>query len=104
VELATSLMSSPTPMRCLGESKLGLVQLAVALNAWTHAEGALPDTLDLLVPDYLDAIPRDGFDGAPLRYSKAKAVVYSIGTDLVDSGGGGADLSDSDEPALSVAF
>jgi hypothetical protein len=104
VELAASLLSFSSPMRCLCESKLGLAQLAVALNAWTHAEGALPETLDALVPDYLESIPRDAFDGAPLRYSKAKAVVYSIGTDLVDSGGEGADLSDSDEPAISVAF
>jgi len=41
------------------------------------------------VPDYLDAVPTDPFDGEPLRYRQFAGgyKVYSIGRDLVDDGG-----------------
>ena len=82
-----------------------LVQLALALRAYTQANGGLPESLDALVPGYLEAIPLDRFDGAPLRYSKAKAVVYSIGDDLVDSGGFEPPAQgEHSEPTISVAF
>ena len=40
-----------------------------------------------LVPEYVDAVPRDPFDGQPFRYSKQKGIVYALGTDLKDNGG-----------------
>ncbi len=33
-------------------------------------------------------MPRDPFDGEPIRYSREKLRVWSVGRDLVDSGGG----------------
>ena len=53
-------------------------------------KGSLPEKLDDLVPAYLEAVPRDDFDGRPLRYSAAKKVIYSVGKNLVDDGGEGA--------------
>ena len=35
----------------------------------------------------LEAIPADPYDGKPFRYAPAKGIVYSVGKDLVDSGG-----------------
>jgi hypothetical protein len=32
-------------------------------------------------------VPPDDFDGKPLRYSREKKCVYSVGEDLRDSGG-----------------
>ncbi len=49
--------------------------------------GRLPETLGELVPEYLDDVPRDDFDGEPLRYDRDKKVVYSVGEDLTDDGG-----------------
>jgi hypothetical protein len=91
--------------RCHTETRLGLVQVAVALRAWTHDEGALPETLDVLVPTYLEALPLDRYDGSALRYSKAEAIVYSIGDDFADAGGfDPPSQSERSEPTISVAF
>ncbi|MBR6022981.1 MAG: hypothetical protein IK066_11265 [Kiritimatiellae bacterium] len=42
---------------------------AVALLRYHRDSGALPDTLDVLVPDYLPALPVAFADGAPLAYT-----------------------------------
>lgn len=43
--------------------------------------GALPESLDALVPGYLPAVPRDYFDGLPIKYSREHRRVWSLGTD-----------------------
>jgi hypothetical protein len=42
-----------------------------------------------LVPTYLDAVPKDPFDGSELRYKKLETgfTVYSVGEDKRDDGG-----------------
>jgi hypothetical protein len=42
-----------------------------------------------LVPNYLESVPIDPFDGKELRYKKLESgyVVYSIGENLSDDGG-----------------
>jgi hypothetical protein len=61
------------------------VLAALALHRETH--GRLPDSLDELVPEYLREVPRDPYDGNPLRYLPDQGMVYAIGPDLVDRGG-----------------
>jgi len=62
---------------------------ALAVEQYRLATGHLPESLDKLVPQYLDAVPVDPFDGQPLRYRLLDKgfVVYSIGEDLSDDGG-----------------
>ena len=49
----------------------------------------MPDSLSNLVPDFLESIPIDPFDGKELRYRKLDKgfVVYSVGENLSDDGG-----------------
>jgi hypothetical protein len=49
----------------------------------------LPNSLQDLVPSFLDAEPIDPFDGKPLRFKKLSKgyVIYSIGPDGIDDGG-----------------
>jgi len=61
--------------------------LTLALNAYQRDHGSFPDALETLVPQYLPKVPLDPFDDQPFRYVKEKAIVYSIGKDLTDSGG-----------------
>lgn len=35
----------------------------------------------------LHALPVDPYDGAPLRYSRERGIVYSVGADFADTGG-----------------
>lgn len=62
--------------------------VAIALRLYWDDYGQLPATLDDLVTGgLLEAVPLDPFDGAPLRYDRARAVVWSIGADGRDDGG-----------------
>jgi len=70
-------------------AQLRAARAALAIQRYRLANDRLPDTLDDLVPDYLDAVPIDPFDGEQLRYKKLEVgfVVYSIGEDKDDDGG-----------------
>ncbi len=62
---------------------------ALALESYRRDHGGYPATLAALVPSYLPDVPRDVFDGKPLRYflRDGKPLLYSIGTDRDDDGG-----------------
>jgi len=68
---------------------LRTAQTTLAIQRYRLATGNYPNTLVDLVPEYLDVVPKDPFDGNDLRYKKLDAgfVVYSIGEDGIDSGG-----------------
>lgn len=90
--------------RCYFETRLALTQTLIALKAYWHEHASLPERLDDLVPAWIAAVPRDAFDGAPIRYSRSEQRIHSIGDDLVDGGGESADPTDRAEPSLSLAF
>jgi hypothetical protein len=70
------------------ECKAGGVRLVLALRAYELEKSAWPDKLEALVPDYLPALPRDPYDGAPsFRYAPSKRLVYAVGPDFKDDGG-----------------
>jgi hypothetical protein len=62
-------------------------QTILALRAHQLTHGKLPDNLDALVPEFLDKVPVDAFNGQPLHYSVEKKIVYSVGKNLKDDGG-----------------
>jgi hypothetical protein len=68
---------------------LRTTQAALAVQRYRLANDKLPENLAELVPEYLENIPKDPFDGNELRYKKLDRdfVVYSIGDDLSDDGG-----------------
>ena len=70
-------------------ARLRIAGVALAIQRYRLAAGALPEKLADIVPAYLDAVPKDPFDGNDLRYKKLDPgfVVYSIGEDLSDDGG-----------------
>jgi hypothetical protein len=76
-----------------------------ALRVHEVAEGRLPDSLEDLVPVPLANVPRDPFDGAPIRYDRETRVLYSVGRDCEDRGGSeeerfGEALWDDAEPTF----
>jgi hypothetical protein len=52
--------------QCEAYRRLALA--ALGLEQFRLATGALPSTLEELVPEYLDAVPRDLVDGKPMHY------------------------------------
>ena len=64
--------------------------MACALERYRLANGNLPDSLETLVPKFLERIPNDVIDGKPLRYRKSPDggyLLYSIGWNQTDDGG-----------------
>ena len=71
-------------------AKLEAARTALALERYRVAHGgALPDSLSVLAPIYLQIAPHDPLDNQPLRFKKRPRgyIVYSIGSDGVDNGG-----------------
>jgi hypothetical protein len=89
----TNLLVPPLP-RAFEEKLKSLARLratraGIAVERFRLANGRLPDSLDELVPKFLDAVPSDPFDDRPLRYRELSKgfATYSIGPDRTDDGG-----------------
>lgn len=63
--------------------------LGLALERYRLATGAYPESLDALVPLYIETMPVDRVNGAPLQYqiTDAGPAIYSVGEDRDDDGG-----------------
>ena len=61
--------------RCAVDTRLGAARVLLALRAWQVERGELPAALELLVPRYLDAVPRDQFAGEPIHYDRAQRML-----------------------------
>lgn len=75
-------------LRVMGNLLCG--ETGLAIERYRLAHQALPESLEALVPEYLAEVPRDPFDGAPLRYIRHETggyTVYTIGDDGIDHGG-----------------
>ncbi|MCC6488308.1 MAG: hypothetical protein IT364_12490 [Candidatus Hydrogenedentes bacterium] len=68
---------------------LRMTQTVLAVERYRTARGALPDTLQDLVPQFLPEVPEDPFDGKPLRYKHTESgyLVYSVYANEIDDGG-----------------
>jgi hypothetical protein len=79
--------------KCAENAQAAATSTILALLAYQHEHGALPERLEELVPRDLRQVPLDDFDGAALRYSRERRRLWSVGTDLRDEGGSDAEAS-----------
>ena len=82
------------------------LEIVLAAQAYRRDHGEFPDSLQRLVPDYLQFIPADPCDpsGGPVSYRRddvLNAVVWSVGEDGADGGG---DVDDSKTRSSDVGF
>ena len=82
--------------------RITATQILIAIKCYKEKYGKLPEKLEELVPEYFDEVPVDPYDGKPMRYDPVKKIIYSVGEDLIDSGG--SDGFVSDEPTLKIEF
>ena len=70
-------------------ASLELAATALAVERFRIKTGYLPAALGELTPEFLDSVPVDPFDGAPLRYRVLSKgyVLYSVDADGRDDGG-----------------
>jgi hypothetical protein len=68
----------------------------IAIERFRRDHGQIPNELSELVPNYLDAVPSDPFDGQPLRYLQRddRFAVYSLGRNGEDDGGNASGEAD----------
>jgi hypothetical protein len=70
-------------------ARLRAAQVALAVERYRLAHGTLPESLDKVAPEFLNAVPSDPYDGDPLRYKMRDVsyVVYSVGPNRKDDNG-----------------
>ena len=72
------------------QTSVNEANVACALERYQAAHGDFPETLDLLVPDFIQKLPVDPIEGQPLRYRRKSSdsfLLYSIGWNETDDGG-----------------
>jgi hypothetical protein len=65
-------------------------QIVCALERYHLAHGEYPETLDVLMPQFIEKIPHDIIGGQPLHYRRTDAgkfLLYSVGWNETDDGG-----------------
>ena len=73
-------------------TQFDLAMTGVAVERYRLATGQFPETLDALVPEFMNAVLIDKFDpdGHALRYrigDHGEAIVYSVSRNMADDGG-----------------
>jgi hypothetical protein len=71
-------------------TRIQQLTLQCALARYRNEHGNLPGTLDELVPDFIERIPRDVMDGQLLRYRRTEdggCLIWSVGANRIDDGG-----------------
>jgi hypothetical protein len=72
------------------QTMLDEARIAIALERYRMAHGGYPDSLALLVPQLLPALPHDLVTGGPMVYRRegdAGYLLYAIGWNGNDNGG-----------------
>jgi hypothetical protein len=72
---------------CIAKNRGAATRTLLALKCYKLRHGELPETLNALVPEYLDQVPLDDFSGEALHYSKTEKKLWSVGMNLTDEGG-----------------
>jgi hypothetical protein len=68
----------------LNQTLVNEAQIVCALERYRLAHGEYPETLDMLVPQFIEKLPRDIIGGQPLYYRRTddgKFLLYSVGWD-----------------------
>lgn len=85
----------PSLTRCAqkfarAQSIVDSARLACALERCRLASGQFPETLEALVPKFMEALPHDVISGQPLKYRRTddgQFILYSVGWNETDDGG-----------------
>lgn len=72
------------------QSAVDLARTAIALERYQLAKGSYPESLDVLAPQMIAAVPHDVIGGEPLKYRReadGRFILYSVGWNETDDGG-----------------
>ncbi len=104
-EITTISFAGVLDRKCSGDFSVTGSQILLALKGYQAETGELPLSLSELVPGYFSEVPKDPFDGKPIKYSPDKKVIYSVGPGLMDLGGSeGDDWRRMENPTFKIEF
>lgn len=72
------------------QSQTDFARIACALERYRLAHGNYPETLDVLAPEFIEAVPHDIINGEPLHYRRTEDgnfLLYSVGWNETDDQG-----------------
>jgi hypothetical protein len=71
------------------DARHAVAHTGLAMHRFWAQQGRFPDNLQQLSPEVISLLPRDPYDGFPLRLTKTATgwIVYSVGPDLKDESG-----------------
>jgi len=89
VKLLAPAMGRVAELDLRARAGIDLARTALAIERYRLATGKVPERLEELVPQYLEEVPTDPFDGRPIRYRRTDPgyLLYSILEDGQDNGG-----------------
>jgi len=76
------------------QTKADEAQIACALERYCFTRGSYPETLNELVPQFIDTLPHDIMGGQALKYrrtNEGRFLLYSVGANGLDDGGQATD-------------
>lgn len=73
--------------RCFAHAYVAGLKAIVAARLYRLDKHQWPPHFEALVPEYLNSLPIDPFDGSVLKYSKENQWFYSVGKNFLDDGG-----------------
>ena len=82
--------------KCRAACDVAATHLLAVIHLYKKNNGAVPENLQELVPECLDSVPVDPYDGQKFRYNPREPILYSVGKDGKDSGGSSEPLSESE--------
>ncbi|KPK51424.1 MAG: hypothetical protein AMS22_10940 [Thiotrichales bacterium SG8_50] len=100
VKVLAPAMSRVAELDLRFRADIDMARTAVAIERFRLTKGDLPRDLASLVPDYLDQVPIDPFDGQPIRYRRSEPGyrLYSVFEDGADHDGKGKDEINKGDP------
>lgn len=96
ISLFNSYYEQVVPARHLVSLTTGAALVSLHIERYRADHGVYPDSLDALVPAYLESLPIDPWDDAPIRYRRLAPgedafgrpfLLYSVGADRTDDNG-----------------
>jgi hypothetical protein len=87
---AASAVAASVKKFAFVQTQLDLARTACALERYRLAHNSYPESLDALVPQFIEKLPHDIINGQPLHYHRSedgKFVLYSVGWNGTDDGG-----------------
>ena len=96
--IGTPNITKATQTLAHNQTMVNEAQIACALERYHLAHGEYPETLDALVPQFIEKLPHDIIGGQPLHLSPhrrhGKFLLYSVGWNETDDGGIASDKMD----------